>query len=211
MKKILFVLLALTTLHTSDCFSQEESKRYIRKGLIRDQGTIAPGLLLKDNLSTISLYGTLEYYVADNVSVRGDGYYGLQIDEPTYLMLPGPIPSFLSSNHQLYAGVSYHFTTKGHLDPYLAFEPGVAFSQSVIGIHPNGDYLYSKTSANPLLSPALGFNFYFQRVFHLFCEARYIQGNHLSDAPVSLSLNELRFAFGLGLNLNLLKKKKIEG
>lgn len=205
MKKIFFALLALILLYTSDCFSQEESKRYVRKGLIRDQGTIAPGLLLKDNLSTISLYGTLEYYVADNVSVRGNGYYGMQIDKPNFDKTP-----YLSSNHQLYAGISYHFTTKGHLDPYLGFEPGVAFSQSVIG-KTDEETFVSNTSANPLLSPVIGFNFYFQRVFHLFCEARYIQGKHLSNAPTSLSLNELRFAFGLGLNLNLLKKKPVQG
>lgn len=209
MKKASLLITTVMFFSAIHVFSQEESKRFVRKGLIRDQGTISPGLLLQKEVSTISLYGTLEYYVADNVSVRGDGTYSMQIDEPNFTKVPyaDGFP-FLSSNHQLYAGISYHFTTKGHLDPYFAIEPGVAFSQSVTGIDSTGGYLYSNVSANPLFSPAVGFNFYFQRFFHLFAEAKYIQGNHLSNAATSLSLNELRFAFGLGLNLNLLKKKK---
>jgi hypothetical protein len=63
------------------------------------------------------------------------------------------------------------------------------------------------SSVNPLISTAFGFNFYFQRWFHLFGEVRYISGKHLSDATTPLSLNELRFSFGLGWNINLIKKK----
>lgn len=207
MKKVISIICFLICVIITK--AQEEKSQYIRKGLIRSQGTISPGIMLKENVSTISIHGNLEYYVADNVSIRGDGYYGLKINEPNWEYVTfGEAWPFLYSNHQLFAGVSYHIKTKNHFDPYLCLEPGMSMSQSVIGIFATDGYFYSNTSFNPLISPALGFNFYFQRFFHLFAEARYISGKHLSNAIIPLSLNELRFSFGLGWNLNLIKQKK---
>ena len=207
MKKLFLAILMLSVVGAS--FSQEEKKQFIHKGILRAQATISPGIMLKENVSTISIHGNLEYYVADNVSIRGDGYYGLKISEPNWdkVTFGGAFP-FMYSNHSVFAGASYHFKTKNHFDPYLCLEPGMSLSQSVIGIGTTDGYLYSNTSINPLISPAFGFNFYFQRVFHLFAEARYISGKHLSDDATPSSLNELRFSLGLGWNLNLIKQKK---
>ena len=187
--------------------AQEEKKQFIHKGILRAQATISPGILLKENVLTTSIYGNLEYYVADNVSIRGDSYYFLQSENNPF-----------EFNHSVSTGVSYHFKTKNHFDPYLAVQPGLAWSQRKSFVCddfnlPTGGWgpCYDKTynpSANPLISSAIGFNFYFQRVFHLFAEARYISGKHISDDSSPLSLNELRFSFGLGWNLNLIKQKK---
>ena len=198
MKKIFF-LLAVTLSVVEGSFAQQDTGRYIRKGLIRSMGTISAGELLKENASTISIHGCLEYYVADNVSLRGDSYYSLK---------SGP----LEFNHSIFSGASYHFKTKNHFDSYFAFEPGIAISQEKdysdhIFCDPGPCPYGGKTSANPLMSYIIGFNFYFQKFFNLFGEARYISGKHLSDATTPLSLNELRFSFGLGFNINVLKKK----
>lgn len=204
MRKILFTYFLFSSFPYF-LFSQvqEEKKQFIHKGILRAQATISPGMLLKENVSTISIHGNLEYYVADNVSIRSDSYYSLQSENNPF-----------EFNHSLSTGVSYHFKTKNHFDPYLAFQPGLAWSQRkniICGDDPTFVPCFDKTykaSANPLISSAIGFNFYFQRVFHLFAEARYLAGKHLSDDTTSLSLNELRFSFGLGWNLNLIKQKK---
>ena len=202
MKKI-FALLCMVTLSgvkASIGFSQEEKKQFIHKGLLRAQATISPGILLKGS-STISVHGGLEYYVADNVSIRSDGYYFLKDDQ-----------NIFSLNHSIFSGASYHFKTKNHFDPYFALEPGIAVTkktqsmfdcvQGTFGCPSTGG-----TSTNPLISSAVGFNFYFQSWFHLFAEARYLSGKHLSNARTPRSLNELRFSFGLGWNLSILKQK----
>lgn len=205
MKKIILLAAILSIAEGSFCFSQDEKTQYIRKGLIRSMATISPGIMLKDNISTISLHGNLEYYVSDNVSLRGDSYFFIKGERPNIYSL--------DFNHTTFSGAAYHFKTKGHFDPYLAVEPGISIAQAsekcppdVVCIQSVWEKTYS-TTANPVFSSAFGFNYYFQRWFHLFGEARYISGKHLSDAPAPLSLNELRFSFGLGFNLNLLKKK----
>ncbi|MBI4931043.1 MAG: hypothetical protein HY841_09795 [Bacteroidetes bacterium] len=216
MKKIFFLLIVLSTFKIS--FSQDEKTQYIRKGLFRAQGTISPGILLKENASTISLHGGLEYYVADNVSLRGDSYYFLQAKD-------GNDFAPFEFNHSIFSGASYHFKTKNHFDPYIAIEPGIAISKrkSYSGVIecfttpcPGEIEINGRATANPLFSSAIGFNFFFQKWFHLFGEVRYVTGKNIADdsafpialPPAPLSLNELKFSFGLGFNLNLIKKKE---
>ena len=207
MKYISALLLILILSGVDASYAQEEKKPFIRKGLIRSMATISQGIVMQDGLS-ITLHGTLEYYVADNVSLRGDSYYFLPKQNN------GPEIGPFEYNHAILSGASYHFKTKNNFDPYLAFEPGVAITkgqdnyflfkegQQALYLHPAGN-----ATVNPLLSSALGFNLYFQRWFHLFGEVRYMTGKYLSHAAAPLSLNELRFSFGLGFNLNLLKNK----
>jgi len=189
MKKIIFLLAAVMGLAQTS-FTQEESGAYIRKGLLRATGTISPGILLKENSSTISLHGNLEYYVDHNISLRGDAFYSITLP--------------FQFNHAILSGASYHFKTKNHFDPYLTLEPGIAISK-LTSVQNQG--VQSNFSVNPLFSGAIGFNFYFEKYFHLFMEGRYIYGEHLSNADAPYSLSELRFSFGLGYNLHLLRPK----
>src|SRR5437868_6707845 len=121
MKKLIGVIFLFICVITVK--AQEEKSQYIRKGLIRTQGTISPGILLKENSSTISLYGTLEGYISDNISVRGDSYYDILSAGKKNNDRP------FEFNHEIFSGASYHFKTKNHFDPYVAIEPGVAISQ----------------------------------------------------------------------------------
>ena len=203
MKKIILLAVLLSVVEAT--FSQEEKSQYIRKGLIRSMGTISPGILLKENVSTISIYGTLEGYISDNISLRGDSYFYVKGKDNA-----GNDP--FEFNHSTFSGASYHFKTKNHFDPYFAVEPGISITQTSVicpDVAIQGNYCSGATytSVNPLISSAIGFNFYFQKLFHLFAEGRYISGNYLSDASSPKSLNELRFSFGLGFNINVLKKK----
>lgn len=150
--------------------------------------SFSPGLLT-ENTQSIQLHGYLGY-LKDKIHIRGDVFYLLnQIgDRPRFTM-----------NHQLYFGAFYHFSDK-KLHPYIGFQPGIALTQS--SEYPSldeasGELLYRK-AINPVGSPALGFQYYGEKLFFLFFESRYIFGKHKVDTyPVFL--DELRFSFGLGL------------
>ena len=197
------LLLFVVLVGVKASFSQEEKKQFIHKGLLRTTATISPGYMVTEHISTTSLHGTLEYYVADNVSLRGDSYYFLKGKSD------GSDPGF-DFNHSILSGASYHFKTKNNFDPYFAIEPGISFTQTS---DPFADIIPApidgRIEVNPLVSSVFGFNYYFQKWFHLFGEARYISGRHLSDSFYSpaLPLNELRFSFGLGFNLSVFKPK----
>lgn len=178
-------------------FAQTESGRYVHKGLLRATATISPGVLLEEKTNTISLHGNFDVYIDSDLSLRSDGYFFLNtLDD----IQP------LAFNHSLFSGAAYHFKTNNHIDPYIAFQPGLAIAKSngpfIITSSGEKDRITYNTAFNPLLSGVIGFNYYASKFFHLFMEVRFVEGNQLSNAPVSTSLNEVKFSFGLGFNLN---------
>lgn len=198
MKNYFLILLLIPAF----AFSQEEqSKRFVHAGILCGDISLAPGLLLQENISTVSIPGTLEYYIDEHVSIKSDVYFhvssGLTSDSLR-----------LTSNHQLFTGIAYHFKTNGNLDPYMAFQPGLAYTQLTRENKlPNADQTpYGTLSYSPAINPivgiALGVNYYFPRYFHIFIEMRYVHGTHLYDVPVSFPLDEVKYQFGLGFNIN---------
>ncbi|MEW6468042.1 MAG: hypothetical protein AB1458_03915 [Bacteroidota bacterium] len=199
MRSLIALLLALPLVS----IAQDEKTPYIHKGLFRSVATLSAGRLLNEHTSTIFIQGNIEYYVADHVSIRGEGFYMIQSGHQG-----APVfEPYVYSNHQVFSGANFHLRSKSHFDPYIGFEPGVAISKAVIDTVPADQLLLSKQTVNPAFSCMLGFNYYFEKLFHLFMEARYVHGRHLSNGA-ALSLNELRFSFGLGWNLSFNKKAK---
>lgn len=204
-KFILFILLGLPAF----LFAQQESQQFIHKYLVRADGSIEPGVMFKSGMNNVYINGNLEYYLDNVVSFRGDANYlmgstGISDDSIG-----------LKDNHSILIGPVFHFHTNGHFDPYLVIQPGLAYTSSYRQYYTGGkvdDDHKQKENYNAVLSPigtiGLGFNYYFQRFAHLFLETRYVHGNHLSDAPSPLSLDELRITFGLGFNVFILKEKK---
>lgn len=190
----LILLLSISFLHAG-----EHEGTYIRKGLIRTQLTISPGHMFGPKANTLSLHGNLEYYVADRISIRGSTYYLLQARDSK--------GSILDMNFSTFSGAAYHFPTSNRFDPYLSFEPGVAVVRDVNKWYVLPEPGDNALSVNPVYSSSAGFNYYFERWFHLFGEIRYIYGKHISHNSGPLSLSELRFSFGLGFNLNLIRQK----
>ncbi len=181
-------------------FSQTNKKeRVIDKGLMRAQAIISFGNLIDLNQSSMFIHGNLEYHVSKIVTARSDVYYYLQSDDENSLKM----------NHQLFEGASLHIKTKSNFDPYIGFQPGISLSESKIPVISDQEVVegFSSTAINPLISGVVGFNFYASKFFHLFIDARYIYGSHLSDSP-PISLNEVRISFGLGINVNILSSKK---
>lgn len=186
--------------------AQEESKQFIKSGLVRADGSLIAGYMFKENLSNVHLGGDFEYYLDNRISIKGAassmiGSSGLTSDSIG-----------LKDFTAVYLGAVYHFTTKGNFDPYLVLQPGIAYTASYKEINASSLNNPSKTetysgAVSPLATAGIGFNYYFERYFHLFMETRYVYGKHLSVAPHPISLQELRITFGLGFNLFIKNKK----
>lgn len=195
---------------SSFLLAQSEEGQYIHKHLVRADASIVSGYLFRDNLKNVHLNGNLEYYLDNRISIRGDANYLLGSTGWTEDSM------HLKDNISVMLGGVYHFHTNNHFDPYFILQPGIAYTSSYFDAYPGWTpetpgtkkiYNY-RGSLSPLASVGLGFNYYFQRFAHLFVETRYVHGQHLSEAPSPISLQELRITFGLGFNVFVIKEKK---
>jgi hypothetical protein len=188
--------------------AQQDQQQFITKHLVRADASIVPGYVFKDNINNVHLNGNLEYYMDNKVSIRGDANYMLGSSGQTENFLQ------LKDNVSVMLGCSFHIPTNNQFDPYIILQPGIAYVSSFRPAEEiddnvfSGRDIYYKGSLSPLASAGVGFNYYFQRFAHLFCETRYVHGKHLSEAPSPISLEELRITFGLGFNLFIIKDKK---
>ena len=194
MRGIILSLLIIIPLVT---FGQD-TERIIRKGLFAGKGTLAIGKPSAYEGTNMYISGNLQYYLEDNISFRGETWLFLGTDAEEEVF---------KQNSTLFTNFNYHFSTKNNLDPYIGIGPGVSWTQlrepdNMEQINSISSY---SGSASPVASITTGINYYAKWV-HLFIEAKYMQGIHLSDLP-AVSLNEIRIAFGFGFNINTIKKK----
>jgi hypothetical protein len=193
MKKV--VVLVITTVICLSGFSQVEDVKNVeevepkKEWQVKSAISFAPGFIT-EKTKTIQLQGTIGF-VKNKIELRADGFY--------FLNSFGDRPRF-SMNHQLYAGVFYKFLNEKKFQPYVGLQPGIAISQS----SEYGTLNFEKQEVeyqvtyNPVGSIAGGFDFFGEKWFYLFTEARYIFGKHKSNTyPVFL--DEFRLSFGLGI------------
>ncbi|MDQ3192860.1 MAG: hypothetical protein M3Q58_14800 [Bacteroidota bacterium] len=196
MKLHLFIVILAVVI----CFSVKGQEiAFSKDGILRAQTTLSTGNMLHYKVTHIYLSGDLEYFLSEQISIKGESYYFL-----------GSMMSnhFFKYNHSSFAGVSYHLLKNNIFDPYISIQPGAAFSLAQRGFYNTDENLNSyNTTINPLLSVSLGFNYFASKYFHLFINTQYINGKYLSNAPYPISLDELRISFGLGFNLNVKKTK----
>lgn len=184
-----FLSMALLT-GTFIGFGQDED--HVSEGLFKASATFSYGFM-NDDVQNNYVSGLIEYHVDDKISLRGDGAYFI-----------GHQSEFapLKLNHQVFAGVSYHFETGSpKLDPYLGLSPGVAYSQRDDQVLGPDSLVISEPSFNPVLAFTGGVNYYSGKFFHFFLEARFIRGRHLSNSTPKY-LDEFRLTFGLGWDLH---------
>ena len=187
MKK--FVLVVLTSVLCLSSFSQVEDVEPVKDWRLKAALSFAPGFIT-EKTNTLQLQGTFGF-IKDKIEVRGDAFY--------FLNSFGDRPRF-SINHQLYAGVFYKFLSDKKFQPYAGLQPGIAMSQSSEygALNFETQELEYEVTYNPVGSIAGGFDFYGEKWFYLFAEARYIFGKHKSNTyPVFL--DEFRLSFGLGI------------
>ena len=187
---------------------QANSLPFIHKGLLCTDLSIAEGMLLNQKVSTVSVPARLEYYLDHHVSLKNDIYFHISSG-----MTKDSLKLVL--NHQLFAGIAYHFCSRSFFDPYIALQPGLAYAQvkseqvNQVNEHtPFGQIDYTP-NINPVLGLSAGFNYFFPRYFHFFIEIRYIHGTHLFNAPMAFSLDELKGQFGLGWNFDFHQKHAV--
>lgn len=185
MKKIITLLFIAFSflIHAQNPTDSLSAKTWKLKSAV----SFAPGFLT-EKTKTIQLQGTFGF-IKDKIELRGDAFYFLNSfgDRPRFTM-----------NHQLYAGAFYRFTDK-QFQPYLGFQPGIAMSQSSeFGtLNSTTQEIEYKISYNPVGSVAGGFDFFGEKWFYIFTEARYIFGKHKSNSYPAF-LDEFRLSFGLG-------------
>lgn len=165
----------------------------LRKGALRSSGAISPGLMKNGDGVNIYLHGNFDFFLSEHFSLRGDGFY--------YVTTTGGFNTF-AKNHQLFSGFSFHGNPRG-FSPYTGMLMGLSFTQLN---NPGIGFDADRMGVCPVVSPHVGFNFYGEKYFHIFAEARYVAGRHFPEYQSPVSLNELRFSFGLGWNINTMKK-----
>ena len=198
MKRIilLFTLLPFITL-------AQDNERVIRKGLLGGKGTLALGTPTDYEGTNMYVSGNIQYYVQENISYRGEIWFFLGSDGDKNLF---------KQNSTLFTNFNYHIKTKNNIDPYIGIGPGFSWTQlkepqSILLVADNNTALSSYSATiSPVASITAGINYY-TKWAHLFIEAKYVHGIHLSDVS-AVSLNELRIAFGFGWNINMIKKQK---
>jgi hypothetical protein len=188
-------------------FCQQEAGSALnnRKRLICADISIAEGMLLNQKISTVSVPARLEYYLDEHVSLKNDLYFHISAG-----MTKDLLKRIL--NHESFAGIAYHPSYKPFFDPYIAFQPGLAYTQvrseekiRASDPTPFGQIDYTP-NLNPVLGLSFGFNYFFPRYFHFFIEIRYIHGTYLFNAPAAFPIDELKGQFGLGWNFDFSKK-----
>jgi len=195
MKIILIIVFGLTIPFVS--IAQEE-EQIIRKGLTAGKGTLAMGIPTDYEGTNMYVSGNLQYYVEDNISYRGELWFFLGSDGDKNLF---------KQNSTLFTNFNYHVSTKSNIDPYIGIGPGFSWTQlkEPTNIAGNQNISNYKATVSPVASLTIGVNYY-TKYAHIFVEAKYVHGEHLSDIA-AVSLNELRIAFGFGWNINMIKKK----
>lgn len=178
--------------------------QFIDRGLFSMKGTLAVGFPSAYEGTNMYVSGNMEYYLQKNVSFRGGLY--------AFLGTSGADDVF-KQNSTLFTGFYFHPRTNNHLDPYIGLEPGISWTQ-LKALETDETAILKPTqisnypsAASPIISGTIGINYYASNFAHLFIEAKYIAGNHVSDVE-SVSLNELRIAFGFGFNFWAVKKNQ---
>jgi hypothetical protein len=189
-KKIVVAILLLSG------FVKAQKSEFHYQGIIKATATISPGKLLSSGATTMSLHGFLEYFPEDKISLRGDSYYFLGIQEK---------PSYLYQNSTMKFGGLYHWHTKKRTDFYVGLQSGLNFAQPM-GQDANGKDYYYKFKIAPVISPLTGVTVYFGKLFNVFLEASYIQGRYMGDGFTKIDLSEVRFSAGLGFHFATHKK-----
>lgn len=165
-----------------------QSNTIICTGLLRSQLTLSPGFRFKSKESSFYAHGTAEYYLEKNTSVAGEAYLGL-----------GTIATKTSTftiNHSVLFGVIKHLVFENH-DLSFGFQPGVSYVQ----LNDDGTNISrSKGGIAPVISGALGYNYFISRYFHFFMQGRILIGQHNYNQKTNLT--EFRLSAGLGFNFN---------
>lgn len=168
-----------------------------RKGNVRTQGNIAGAYLFSQKTFVPYLTGDMDLFFDPHVALAGSVWVSLPI---------GKITSGIKQNHAVFGGANYHPLKNGRWDPFIGLTPGIGLVQAEQNV---GELTTrTKLSVVPLLSAAVGCNYYIGSVFNFFVKAQGVSGQFFKIEHQSIRLDDLRLTAGLGFNFQLWKPKK---
>lgn len=212
MRATLISFLLLTNLIS---FSQQTENSVVYHRMTRAGLSFAPSYMLNHGYGNIYLSGDVEYYIHPKISLVGIGYLWINTTRKESLendILNSPNGVVLKRNHNLFAGMHYHFLIDKMLDPYVGVQPGGAFYKLNSAVDFSNGLLPSffrrdVSGFSPVVAFDAGFNVYAVKYFHLFVNGRYVFGRHLGGNE-PFRLNEISIQFGMGLNFHFFSHLK---
>lgn len=193
MVKVRFVLLAFAfTLAANLLYSQDNSP-FVRKGLLKATATISPSWMLNHPINNIYVSGELEYFLENKISVRGDGFWYRDSQQPIQL---------LKQNSMIFFGALYHWSKKKH-DLFVGLQPAVVFAQP--NMSDTSNHIYP-LQIDPGISIVAGYTFYVWDYCNFFINARYLNTKYVGTSRGQMPLDELFLSAGLGFQLHTRKK-----
>lgn len=159
--------------------------------LFRSSATFSNGFM-KDEIRPIYIGGFLEYFPIKNVGIRGDGYFSIT---------DGSDAKKFTSNHQVFAGINKYFDLGGNFQPYIGFQPGLAYFVPEDSVLRGNELVAAESSFNPLMSLNAGAVLWVSDYFNFFGELKYVKGSALGNSQVRY-LDEIRISLGLGFHLS---------
>lgn len=194
MKRILILLMCVTCLETMYAQSIIEQ----RKGHFRSQGNLAGGYLLSQKKMSAYVTGDADYFIDNHIALTGSVWFSVPLGKKT--------ETGLKANHAWFGGINYHFLKKGRTDPFVGLTPGLGL---VSAAYRDGDVIKrTRIAPVPLLSAAIGCNYYIGSVFHFYVRLQGVAGQLLKNVPEPVNLHELKVTAGLGWNTRTPKTLK---
>ncbi len=178
--------------------SQTIEKTTIINKTLMLQATIAPAYLFHHKgIWNSYFHCTLEWCFDNHVSIRADGSY--------FFTTQGDYKPF-KMDHSLLLGAFYHFpiSTKG--DFYMGLQPGAAIVQQNAYTFNDSTISNPKVKVAPVITAAIGLNYFFWKYMNLFVALKYLHGNHVSQYGNAIPLDEIRISAGLGWQIHFHKR-----
>jgi hypothetical protein len=194
-KKIILIILIVYALPNFLSAQQKDSTTSLSRLLIV-QATISPGYMFYNKgLWNSYFHCTLEWCFDRRVSIRADGFYFFS-SQGSYQPL--------KKDHSLLLGAFYHFPKK-KFDFYFGIQPGAAMVQQNPYTYNDSTISNPKLKITPVITGAIGVNYFFWKYMNMFLALKYIHGNHVSQYGKTIPLDELCISFGIGWHMRFRK------
>ena len=169
-----------------------------RKGCVRMQGNLAPGILFSQKSASAYVNGDMDLFIDNHIAVTGSAWYSFALNKKS--------ETGIKANHAIFGGLNYHFLKPSRFDPYIGFTPGVGIVQ--VAYKEGDEVKRTPYTPVPLVSASMGFNYYVGWIFHIFVKAQFVTGAAFTNMAAPVRLDEMKIMAGLGWNLRLWKPKK---
>lgn len=162
-------------------------------GLLRATATLTPAYAPVMSGGRVFLHGFAEFFVADRISLSGDGYL--------HIVNMHTLASWQNKrSHGLFFGGYYHWIRGGH-EVYTGFQPGLQFGYLEYFSQPG----FRESRPFPSVALVAGYTFQLNRWFHFFVQPRFVYGRMTNGGIADFS--DFRLSAGLGFHLSSARRE----